>query len=337
MLTRLRRVLREQSGATAVITAVVLVVLVGAAALAVDVGQIYAVQGELKRAVEAGALAGARALWPFDLPRFQVPDPALYPSCAMAAANAASTATHAANKVAGAPLGGATVEVGHWNFVTKTFSLGCPNDANAVRVTATKTAVPTFFAKVFGTNSFDKTASAVAVMDWVKAVGKGCLPIAINKNYAIPNTDLYINFTPDKVDDGGWFTDVLDPANARTLRDYIQNDSCPPLIIGDIINLNNGNDTSVLQLLQAELAAHGGTWEVVLPVVTADTFNQSWPIDSFVGFEINNVVDTTDIKGVYGKVLGLTFTTNGDPGGKPIKYTNNGVLSQPKLVQVPGA
>jgi Flp pilus assembly protein TadG len=339
MLTGFKKMLQDQRGASALVTAVVLVMLVGFAALAVDIGQIYAVQGELKRAVEAGALAGARGLWPLgnELPSFGIPDPALYPSCANAAANATSTATHAANKVAGASLGGVTVVVGHWDFIVKTFTPGCPGNANAVRVTATRSAVPTFFARVFGRDTFDKTASAVAVMDWISGVGWGCLPIAINKKYAIPNTYLYINFTPDQVDDGGWFTDPPDPASAKTLRNYILNDSVPPQCIGDIINLNNGNDTSVLQLLKDKLAAHGGTWDVVLPVVTAEKFNQSWPIDSFVGFEITRVEDTGNKKGVYGTVQGLTFTPNGEPGGHGIGNPNNGVLSTPKLVQVPGA
>jgi len=343
MLTRLRRLLHDRSGATAVITAVVLVVLVGVAALAVDVGQIYAVQGEIKRAVEAGALAGARGLWPLgnELPSTGIPDPAIYPSCANATANATTTATHVANKVAGASLGGVTVEVGRWNFKTKTFTLGCPGNANAVRVTATKSAVPTFFAKVFGTSSFDKTATAVAVMDWISAVGQGAMPIALNKTYCTPyavtQQKLFINFTPDPLDDGGWFTDTTDAANAKTLKDYINNNSCPPLELGEIINLNNGNDASVLQLLAEKLAEHGGTWDVVLPVVTTDQFNQSWPISSFVGFEITDVINTTSKKGVWGKVLGLTFTPSGDPGGQGIGTPNNGVLSIPKLVQVPGA
>jgi len=343
MLTRLRRALREQSGASAMVTAVVLVMLVGVAALAVDVGQIYAVQGEIKRAVEAGALAGARGLWPLgnELPNTGIPDPALYPACVTAATNATNTATHTANKVAGDSLGGVTAEVGRWDFKAKTFTQGCSGNANAVRVTATKTAVPTFFAKVFGTTSFDRTASAVAVMDWISGVGKGCLPIAINKDYTTPYAVtkqlLFINFTPDTVDDGGWFTDPPDPASAKTLKNYINNDSVPPLEIGEIINLNNGNDTSVLQLLADKLAAHGGTWDVVLPVVTTGKFNQSWPIFSFVGFEITDVVATGSSKGVWGKVLGLTFTTNGDPGGQGIGNPNNGVLSTPKLVQVPGA
>ena len=52
----------DQSGAVGVIFAVCLTVMVGIAAVVIDLGHAYVVKREIQKAAEAGALAGARAL-----------------------------------------------------------------------------------------------------------------------------------------------------------------------------------------------------------------------------------------------------------------------------------
>ena len=52
----------DESGALALVMALALVAFLGMAALAVDYGYMCVVQGELEKAAEAGALAGANAL-----------------------------------------------------------------------------------------------------------------------------------------------------------------------------------------------------------------------------------------------------------------------------------
>lgn len=60
-----KRVLSER-GAVAVIVGILIVVLFGFIALAVDIGHIYAVKNELQNAADSGALAGAAELYNFD-------------------------------------------------------------------------------------------------------------------------------------------------------------------------------------------------------------------------------------------------------------------------------
>ena len=61
-------------------------------------------------------------------------------------------------------------------------------------------------AQVLGTGPRDMSATAIAVMDFATAVGKGTLPIAVNQDYAkTPGDDRYIGFNPDPEDNGGWF------------------------------------------------------------------------------------------------------------------------------------
>ena len=54
-----QEILNNHRGATAVIVAICLTMLVGFAALAVDVGYLYATRNELQNTADAGALAGA--------------------------------------------------------------------------------------------------------------------------------------------------------------------------------------------------------------------------------------------------------------------------------------
>ena len=62
MFKKLAKLRAETSGAVAVITAIALVMICGAAALAIDWGHLVSVKNDLQTAADASALAGARAL-----------------------------------------------------------------------------------------------------------------------------------------------------------------------------------------------------------------------------------------------------------------------------------
>ena len=81
--------LNNESGAVAVYVAIGVVVLVGAAALALDIAHLVSVKRELTKAAEAGALSGARALWPQALSTVSGRDP----DCTHAADVALTTTT----------------------------------------------------------------------------------------------------------------------------------------------------------------------------------------------------------------------------------------------------
>ena len=50
----------DEQGVTAVIVTILLIVFLGVAALAIDIGHLYVVRNELQNAADAGALAGAK-------------------------------------------------------------------------------------------------------------------------------------------------------------------------------------------------------------------------------------------------------------------------------------
>lgn len=316
----------RSSGMVAVSAAIGMVVFLGSAALALDMGHLLSVQNELKRAADAGAMAGARGLWPNTLPLTTSNPP---PDCTTAQSRALSTATHAGNKVDGSASvsGNVTVQVGRWNYQTKTFTPGCSTTTNAVRVTIQKNGINSLFARILGRATTDQTATSTAIMDYANSVSKGSMPIAMNIRFANPGQTLFINFTPDPLDNGGWFADPSDSASAKTFKDYIDYATCPPLNIGDLVSLQNGQDTSVLSDLKTKLAQMGGTWDLVCPVVNTDNFTNSEPIVGFIPFRITSVQDTGSTKGITGTVLGLLESATATPGG-----INCGVLAPAKMV-----
>jgi Flp pilus assembly protein TadG len=316
---------QDDSGAVAVYVAIILMVLLGAGALTVDIAHMVSVKRELTKAAEAGALSGARALWPQDLSTALTRDP----DC-VTAMNVASTTT-TKNRVEGANLTTVevTVEVGRWDYATKVFTPGINPNANGVRVTTRRNNVQMILAQILGQGPRNMRASAVGIMDFACAIGKGCLPIAVNQDYAqTPHITIYIGFNPDPEDNGGWFAVAPDSASASTFKQYIQNDSCPPLNIGDTIDLENGVDTTALQELADELQNHPDGWVVFLPVVDTPKFNHEDQIDAFVPVKITEVKTTGNPKYVKADVLTMAEAASAMPGGGKV-----GALAPPKLVQ----
>jgi len=322
---------QNQSGAISVASAIVFALCLGFGALVVDLAHLYVVKAELQRTADAAALAGARGLWPDSLPAApKNVQPPYIPNFTNGQARALSTATSPNNNVNGSPLasGDVTVELGHWTFSTRVFTPVQDTTTNGVRVTARKFGVTNLFGTILRSTPMNLTATAIGVMGWAASVGKGTLPIAIGQNWVVPGTALSIKFSPDPLDDGGWFSVPPAPANAKTIKDYIVNDSCPPLNIGDTINLNNGVIQSDIQALQNELAAHqaaGIPWDVYLPVVDTTKFNQSQPIVNFVPFEITGVGG----QALSGNVFGMGECFGALPGDNALPM---GTLASPKLV-----
>ena len=334
--------LDNESGAVAVYVAIGMVVFLGFATLAIDYGKIVYTRRELTRAAEAGALSGARGLWPLVLP-VTSGDATVRTGVWSTGETCASTTTAknlpnpTANDVFTDEV---TVEVGRWDYIN-TFTVDHGNP-NAVRVTIRRNNVPTIFAQILpvllGTipQSINIERRATAVMDYATAVGKGSLPIAVNlDNAKVPGDDVYIGFNPDPEDNGGWF--ALDPldVSAKVIKDYIVNDSVPALKVGDTLDLQNGVIDAALQLLKTELALHPDGWMVFLPAVDTPKFNHTDQIDSFACVIIppGGVHDSGNPKYVYGKIVALGLAQAALPGPVAPGGVPTGVLAPPRLVQ----
>jgi Flp pilus assembly protein TadG len=320
--------LTNQSGSVAMITAICIFVLLGCIALAMDIGHMVMVRSQLQKAADAGALAGARGLWPLVLPANNASTTRI-PNCA-AGESAAQITTHN-NIVDGRNLSydsEITVEVGQWNYDTRTFNAGCTENTDAVRVNTRRNGVVMLFAGIFGINTANLTGCSTAVMGPAAAVGRGNLPIAVDSHYTDPWTPIKLQLTPDNTDNAGWFIKYPDSANAQALKDIILNGTCPPLSIGDIINLQNGCDASVLSALQSLLDQNPNGIDCLLPVVDSCKFGQDQPITDFASVRITKVVSTGGDKRVEGVIIPLGENSSALPGGK----SNKGGLAPPKLV-----
>lgn len=318
----------DESGTMAVLVALLLVVLLSVSALAVDFGHVAWVQGELKKAAEAGALAGARGLWPVDL----ASAPNRNPDCTTGATWALNTAT--SNKVEGVNLAPeeVTVEVGQWDYAARNFIPGSSTTANGVRVTTIRKNVKMYFAQTFGVSSKDLSASAIAIMDFVAYIGPGAMPVSINKMYTDPGTVLTIAYGSNNTQNGGWFAVPPDSASSQVMSSYINTGSCPGLSINQTINLSNGQIDASLKDLSTKLSnSSSGYILTFIPVVETASFNQSAPIIGFVPFKITLVDYQGNPKYLRGTVITAGECASGQPGPHPAG--NFGTLSPPKLVK----
>lgn len=144
---------RSDHGQATVLTVVFLVVLLGMAALVLDIGSWYRADRATQSTADAAALAGAQAL-PGD------------------SATANSLAQQYATKNGGLGSGGIT-------FSSKIVS----NDTIKVTV---KRAAPTFFAKIFGKNSVTVGSTATARSEGVSSV-KYVAPIVVHYKHPLLN------------------------------------------------------------------------------------------------------------------------------------------------------
>ena len=145
--------------------------------MALDIGHMVVVKSQLRKAADAGAMAGARGLadgaagYGRDLHQ-------PHPRSQTTVDNWART-TALGNKVGNTNLssGEVTVEVGRWDYATRTFTAGWSTTANVVRVTTRRNGVVMLFARAFGIDTADLNATSTAVMDFAGAVGRAASPL----------------------------------------------------------------------------------------------------------------------------------------------------------------
>jgi len=175
---------KDESGAVAIITAVVLVfVLIGIAALAIDIGRATTTKNELQNAADAAALAGAG-----ELGRQYINDLSYNEGIIKSTAKNTAEANNAANETIIVDLDKDQINMGWWS--DSTFTKG-PNDEenpsdpgpyNAVQVKFSKDDISTFFARIFGFDSLRSQASATAALTPLGELdeGEGLLPFGVS-------------------------------------------------------------------------------------------------------------------------------------------------------------
>jgi Flp pilus assembly protein TadG len=320
-IMKIKQALRDQKGAVVVITAICLVVMVAMVGLAVDVGNLYVVKSELQRAADAGALAGARAIF--------IPTNAAPPQCAAAGTTATQIAQQ--NSAYGGTPNVTYVGTGKWDWSANKFTEGCssnPTDfTNAVRVTAQVSNVAVSLIGLLGSEPVTLSATAIAAMDFVGQLPAGYsygFPWAISKtcyNYNKNNTDLSHKFKLGSDyhyngNDSGQWTSFKTDNNSTSYTKGLITNGCPApgLSIGDSIWIQPGTKAT---LFGSKNAGTKINQTVIFPVVdTADlSVKNSYPIIGFVSFYITDTNQGS--KYFEGYILAYSTLPNASPGGPP--------------------
>jgi hypothetical protein len=318
----------NQTGATAILVGLLMVIFIMLAALAVDIGHLYLVRNELQNASDAGSLAGARVLYNEDGTAVN--------ETANATANEAAVANMSEKTSVDVHWNGdnsGDIERGHWCFGTSTFT---PNDSlvpvdlwnvsdeeldanvnfiNAVRVRARRQDTPaaSFFGRIFGYNSFILSAASVAYIGFAGTLTPFEVdqPIAICKDSILEdgiytcNIGRMINSGQNEAtnETGGWTSfyqgdDACQGGtNSQEVRSLVCGDGNPePLILGKNMATNGGEIASAFKKFRQCWITHTGKtvpWTLTLPVVECPSNNMG-TCEKVVGAVTVEVVWVTD-------------------------------------------
>ncbi|MDN7183082.1 pilus assembly protein TadG-related protein [Caballeronia sp. SEWSISQ10-4 2] len=298
----------RQRGVVAVMTALCLVVLIGFAALAIDLGRAWVVRNELQNAADVAALAGAGALGP----NYAKPN--------WTQADAKAQSAISLNATEGTMLTTGTVQSGYWNVTGSPAGLQLPGitpgtyDKPAVQVTVSRSAgqnggpLTLLLAPVIGITTLPISATAVAVISAPGYAAKGSLfPTAITqclysaywnsatgqplndpatgqpKEFKIGTSYQYPGCATG-LWGGQWTSFQLNVQDVPSIRDLIANGNPTPLSIGDTTWIQSGVKNSIYNNVPVPA-------DVLLPVVTSLNTGSAVPIVGFAPFHIDGAVN----------------------------------------------
>ncbi len=322
-MNKTTKIAKAERGATAIIVGIMMVVLIGLAALAIDVGYAMVTRNELQNVADGAALAATRQLGEnykgMSANAMQnyvaAPGPIRNVAKDVAIKNSAGGTNININN--------ADIIIGKWDADSKilTETLQHPD---AVRVTARRDgsangSITTFFARIFGRNTVDITATATAAITGQSTINKCDLiiPVGIStKWYEDGNCGQPIRFYPTGNMTGcaGWHVFEDWPASASKLRDILEEKKLRNCSGDDEYNIND----------DLYFTFTGGTVASAFDEMQA--LFEEYAVDS----DDDGVKDWTTLLAVYDyedcsnpkgsiKIVGLctvTITEVSGPGGK---------------------
>lgn len=332
---KIRRIMHNEHGATAITAAVALLGIMGLSAFVIDLGQVYVTQQELRNVADSAALAATRQM--AEILKTKSTAVLQDSSFTLTSIELDQVTAAAANVAVQNKAGGhsivldtaSDVSVGVWDMATSTFGPSVPGTVpDAVQVVARRDtsnngAVTAIFAQLMGVSSFDVSADATAALLPVGAVPPGGigLPIGVSDEvFASGACGDSIKFYPTGTMDAcaGWHTFGYN-ANANNLKDILNdlndgsggilpNGESPAVQVGDQVNFNGGTVTSALQAMQDLYDAKqvGGIMEGVVLVYDGDPScsnpNQQQTVVGFAKVSITGVQVTGNPKEIIGEI-----------------------------------
>ncbi len=339
-----RRIFRsDESGGVAVIMAIMLTAVLSMAGLVLDLGHLFTVRTEVRKAAEAGAFAGARALtlpkgntdWNWDNGR-------------ATAVNTVQQNTADNRPLADFPI--SDVQVGYWDL---RWDAKIPHDllsstitpaigqVAAVKVTianrqggsGSSAPIATWFAAIMGIHSMEVQGSAVAMVSPPTTIRYSeafpfALPFAFVDQHLGDDPPTPFRIACDQhSDSGGQWTSLKTEENGANYIDglIMGTNTTDSLSVGDQVYIQNGERASIYNVAQSQ----EGKIRYV-PVVQGSLVNGAFnTVEAYVPFKITEVSGSGKDPYVQGHfVPGWIDTKANGAGGKYI-----GVYLPPKLVQ----
>lgn len=246
----------HRRGNAALIFGLLLVLVLGIAALVIDIGNARMVGDQLLAAVDASALGGVARLD--------------FTTAGLSAARETALEVAAQNAAGGAPvqLVPDDVELGIWDFDASTFALSeDPARVNALRVTHHRDDIPAWYASIaFNDRRLSLTRSAIAARAVRAAGAVDCyVPLAIPDcvlGYSDQGLmDRTFVFSPSGVDNVGWGRAGGSP-NASFLSDQIEDcNSGGVAEAGDTVGVQNGVVASVIRDMADRIEGSNTVWD----------------------------------------------------------------------------
>ena len=322
--------LNNQQGAVAVTVAIVLMVLLGMTALALDMGHALVARNQLQNASDAAALAGARALGViYDGMSGSLTGYTLTSGQVTTVVNMATLAG-GDNQAAGVTLAvnPADISVGIWDSSTRTFT---PTTVlpRAVRVItrrdgAANGPVSTMLASIIGASSVNVTAVATAQLNPAGAMAPGDMdaPFGIsefffNSGFGCGST---IQFAPNVPGNAqtcaGWQAFDISPPSASAMNGIvngmINGTYTPPSAQAGqtTLNFTNGNMASVWANMVTlwHLRTQNGPWDAQVPVYAGSDCTPSGA-QSIIGYATVRI----NYVGTPGDALNAANCTGSNP------------------------
>lgn len=320
----------DQSGMVSVIVGAALIMIAGFAALAIDIGQMAWVKGELENAADAGALAGARGLVPY------IGSP-LAPNWAKAGAMATQTVQQ--NRAAGQSLTDCQIQTGYWNLKYKnlqsTSIIPTSADVPAIQVQIAKSTgnnggpIQMMLAPILGVNTANLQAQSTAMTSFPSGMPVGALfPLAaaetiVNQYWTKdPPVSFKIGYGSTN---GQWTSLQVNSNSGSYIASLIANGNPTSLALNANIYIQSGVTASNY----GNAAPHVGQ-TVIIPLAnpTDITTNSTTPVLGFVAFRIEAVNQSSKyIQGHFDKNISIK---NASGAGAPI----TGTLSTPNPPQL---
>jgi len=264
-------------GSVVVVLALILVVLMGFAALVIDLGYARFIKGQLQSAADAAAMAGAQVLDGTNAGMSEARTTAV----AVAALNNAHGTAVTLDPNTGNGSGGGVV-LGIWDGDSFTASTDATK-VNAVRVNLADEGVETFFSSAIWSKG-PMEASVISTAQAQDAVGAGgvdwywpfgmpdCL-FETKSDSAIQSMTLVLN--PDGADNTGWMA-IGDTINASWAKNHLANaadcmadyfsgaevsEDCEGADVSDWADTSNGTIDAGLGELDTLMEASGRSWD----------------------------------------------------------------------------